>query len=67
VVDAARRLKMPVMNIHLAADIIGRRFFIEIVNRVVDGKTTTVEEVMAKFFATHLARLHQAGGPSARI
>src|SRR6266480_3573028 len=32
-----------------------------------DGKTTTVEEVMAKFFATHLARLHQAGGPSARI
>jgi len=32
-----------------------------------DGKTTTVEEVMAKFFATHLARLHQVGGPSARI
>src|SRR5437868_630152 len=42
VVDAARQLKMPVMNIHLAADIIGRRFFIEFVNRAVDGQTTTV-------------------------
>jgi putative NIF3 family GTP cyclohydrolase 1 type 2 len=42
VVDAARRLAMPMMNIHLAADIIGRKFFIDLVNRVVDGKTTTV-------------------------
>ena len=42
VVDAARQLKMPMMNIHLAADIIGRRFFTEFVNRVVDGETTTV-------------------------
>jgi hypothetical protein len=40
VVDAARHLAMPMMNIHLAADIIGRRFFIEFVNRVVDGKAT---------------------------
>src|SRR5437660_1287343 len=42
VVDAAQLLAMPLMNIHLAADIIGRRFFIEFVNRVVDGETTTV-------------------------
>ena len=42
VVDAARALKMPMMNIHLAADIIGRQFFIGFVNRVVDGEATTV-------------------------
>lgn len=41
-VDAARLLKMPAMNIHLAADTLGRRFFIEFVNRVVDGEATTV-------------------------
>ena len=33
VVDAARQLEMPMMNIHLAADIIGRQFFIDFVNR----------------------------------
>jgi hypothetical protein len=42
VVDAARQLEMPMMNIHLAADMIGRRFFIDFVNRVTDGKTTPV-------------------------
>ena len=42
VVDAARELNMPMMNIHLAADIIGRQYFIDFVGRVVDGKTTTV-------------------------
>src|SRR6266550_1561354 len=35
VVDAARQLKMPMMNIHLAADLIGRQYFIDFVSRVV--------------------------------
>jgi len=42
VVDAARQLKMPIMNIHLAADLIGRQYFIDFVRRVVDGGKTTV-------------------------
>jgi hypothetical protein len=42
VADAARQLNMPVMNVHLAADIIGRQYFIDFVRRVVDGKATTV-------------------------
>jgi hypothetical protein len=42
VVDAARQLNLPTMNIHLAADIIGRQYFIDFVRRVVDGKATTV-------------------------
>jgi putative NIF3 family GTP cyclohydrolase 1 type 2 len=42
VVDAARRLAMPMMNVHLAADIIGRKFLIDFVSRVVDGEATTV-------------------------
>jgi putative NIF3 family GTP cyclohydrolase 1 type 2 len=42
VVDAAHKLGMPLMNVHLAADIVGRQFFIEFVNRVVDGEATTV-------------------------
>jgi putative NIF3 family GTP cyclohydrolase 1 type 2 len=42
VVDAARQLNVPLMNIHLAADLIGRQFFIDFVGRVVDGTTTTV-------------------------
>jgi putative NIF3 family GTP cyclohydrolase 1 type 2 len=42
VVDAARQLEMPLMNIHLAADIVGRKFFIDFVNRAVDGEATTV-------------------------
>jgi hypothetical protein len=42
VVDAARRLQVPLMNIHLAADIIVRQFFMEFVGRVVDGLATTV-------------------------
>src|SRR5207244_9225682 len=37
VVDAARQLKLPTMNIHLAADLIGRQYFIDFVRRVVDG------------------------------
>ena len=48
VVDAARQLEMPMMNIHLAADIIGRQFFIEFVNRVVDGQATTVGSLVAE-------------------
>jgi len=42
VVDAARQLNMPMMNIHLAADLIGRQYFIDFVGRVVDRGTTTV-------------------------
>src|SRR6267378_2157539 len=34
---------------------------------LLDGKTTTVEEVMAEFFATYLARVDHARAPSARI
>ena len=41
-VDAARQLNIPMMNIHLAADLIGRQYFIDFVGRVVDGKATTV-------------------------
>ena len=42
VVDAARKLRLPLMNIHLAADIIGRQFFVDVVKRVVDGHATSV-------------------------
>jgi putative NIF3 family GTP cyclohydrolase 1 type 2 len=42
VVDAARQLNMPMMNIHLAADLIGRQYFIDFVGRVVDSGSTTV-------------------------
>jgi len=42
VVDAAKQLEMPMMNIHLAADIIGRQFFINFVGRAVNGQGTTV-------------------------
>ena len=42
VVDAARELRLPLMNIHLAADIIGRQYFIDFVSRVVNGNATTV-------------------------
>jgi hypothetical protein len=41
VVVAARQLQMPMMNIHLAADIVGRQFFIDFVGRTVDGQGTT--------------------------
>ena len=42
VIDAARKLRLPLMNIHLAADIIGRQFFIDFVKHVVDGHATSV-------------------------
>ena len=42
VIDAARKLRLPLMNIHLAADIIGRQFFVDVVKRVVDGHATSV-------------------------
>jgi hypothetical protein len=41
VVDAARQLEIPMMNIHLAADLIGRQYFIDFVGRVVKGGATT--------------------------
>ena len=42
VVDAARKLGIPLMNVHLPADIIGRQYFIDFVRRVVDGRATRV-------------------------
>jgi hypothetical protein len=42
VVDAARQLEMPMMNIHLSADIVGRQYFIDFVGRAVDGQGTSV-------------------------
>ena len=48
VVDAARQLGIPMMNIHLAADIIGRQFFIDFVGRVVDGRAPTVGSLIGE-------------------
>ena len=48
VVDAAKQLQMPLMNIHLAPDIVGRQFFIDFLRRAVDPGTTVgrlVEEL----------------------
>ena len=42
VVDAAKQLQMPMMNIHLAADLVGRQYFIDFVGRAVDGQGTSV-------------------------
>jgi hypothetical protein len=42
VVDAARALQLPAMNIHLAADLIGRQFFIDFIGRAVNGHRTSV-------------------------
>ena len=41
VIDAARLLRMPLMNIHLAADLIGRQYFIDFVEGHVDGRAPT--------------------------
>jgi putative NIF3 family GTP cyclohydrolase 1 type 2 len=48
VVDAARQLKMPMMNIHLAADLIGRQYFIDFVGRAVEGRATTVGSLIGQ-------------------
>jgi putative NIF3 family GTP cyclohydrolase 1 type 2 len=48
VVDAARQLNIPLMNIHLAADLMGRQYFIDFVGRVVDGATTTVDGLIGE-------------------
>jgi hypothetical protein len=48
VIDAARSLKLPLMNVHLAADIIGRQFFIDFVGRAVNGQATTVGALLAE-------------------
>ena len=48
VVDAAHQLNIPMMNIHLAADLIGRQFFIDFVGRVVDGRATTVGSLIGE-------------------
>ena len=46
VVDAARQLALPVMNIHLAADLIGRQYFIDLVGRAVEGGATAVGDLI---------------------
>lgn len=48
VIDAARQLQMPLMNVHLAADIIGRQFFIDFVRRIVDDGATTAGALVAE-------------------
>jgi hypothetical protein len=48
VVDAARQLNLPMMNIHLAADLIGRQYFIDFVGRLVDGRATTVGRLIGE-------------------
>jgi putative NIF3 family GTP cyclohydrolase 1 type 2 len=48
VVAAARQLGIPLMNIHLAADIIGRQYFIDFVGRVVDGRAPTVGSLIGE-------------------
>ena len=46
VVDAVRLLKMPAMNIHLAADIIGRRCFEEAVRAAIANHAATAGELI---------------------
>lgn len=48
VVDATRKLELPLMNVHLAADIIGRQFFIDFVKRAVNGSRTTVGSLVSE-------------------
>jgi hypothetical protein len=48
VVDAARRLGLPLMNIHLAADLIGRQFFIDFVRKATTGGATTLEALIGE-------------------
>jgi hypothetical protein len=48
VVDAARQLKLPSMNIHLAPDLIGRQYFIDFVRGVVDQGATTVGQLVGE-------------------
>ncbi len=47
VVDAARLLPMPLMNIHLAADILARRFFMDFVRASTRTSGTTVGNLVA--------------------
>ena len=48
VVEAARQLQMPLMNVHLAADIVTRRFFIDFVNRLVGDNGLTVGALISE-------------------
>lgn len=47
-VDAARRLGMPAMNVHLAADMLTRRFFIDVVNRAYGDNGITVGALISE-------------------
>ena len=48
VVAAAQQLAMPMMNIHLAADIIGRQYFIDFVGKIVDGHDASAGELIGE-------------------
>ena len=47
VVMAARQLRMPLMNIHLAADILARRFFEDLVSQVAINSSATAADLLA--------------------
>jgi putative NIF3 family GTP cyclohydrolase 1 type 2 len=47
IVEAARQLQMPLMNIHLAADILARRFFEDFVRTASQNQSLTVAELVA--------------------
>src|SRR5579864_1495949 len=48
VVDAARKLNLPLMNIHLPADIVGRQYFVDFVERTVAGNGLSVGELVGE-------------------
>ncbi len=48
VVDAARKLNLPLMNIHLPADILGRQYFIDFVQKTVAGNGLSVGELVGE-------------------
>jgi len=56
VVTAARQLRMPLMNIHLAADILARRFFEDLVRQVSREPSATAGDLLAT-----LARVPEMG------
>ncbi|GAC1482840.1 MAG: hypothetical protein PVSMB9_08630 [Candidatus Dormibacteria bacterium] len=51
VVDAARQLSMPLMNIHLAADVLARRFFEGFVRASTKDPATTAGELVVELAA----------------
>lgn len=48
VVDAAQKLGMPLMNIHLAADLVGREYFIRFVRKALEDGTSSVGQLIER-------------------